>query len=304
MNRFNIVPIAPLRPYVERLWGWESIGQEIVELPTLLPGTGAEIFFHYRMPFSQVREGKDHVFDGAHLVCVRRRPIQLSAQRDIGFIAVRLRAGRMHRFVDIPGGDLIDRTLSVTELWKSAGRQLSLDVSNAPSKAGALEALQCFLFEQLRRNRSDELVENAISVIYRHHAAASIDKLASRFGVTRRELERRFKTLTAQTPVEFRKLSRIQHVMRELLLDPSARILDAALSHGFYDQAHFIHAFAELALGSPVQHLTLARAKPHFYNISLRDSASISAKLSSAERDCDVLATRRDESRTVCNGGS
>src|SRR4030081_3256452 len=88
LNRFSIFPIAPLRPYVERLWGWESIGQEIVKLPTLLPGTGAEMFFHYRTPFVQDLAGKDHPLNNAHLICVRRTPIKLCAQGCIGFIAV------------------------------------------------------------------------------------------------------------------------------------------------------------------------------------------------------------------------
>lgn len=302
MHKFNIVPIAPLRPYIERLWGWESIGEEVVELPTLLPGTGAEIFFHYRAPFIQCRDGEDHAFDDAHLICVRRRPIYLRPQSDVGFIAVRLRAGRMHRFLDVPGRDLIDGTLCAAELWKSGGRQLSLDVSNAHSRDAALQSIQRFLLEQLQHRRSDEVVENAISAIYQNHAAASIDKLASRCGVARRELERRFKTLTAQTPVEFRKLSRVQHVMRELLLDPSARILDVVLSHGFYDQAHFIHSFAELKLGSPVRHLKLARTKPHFYNTSLRGGVNYSANVTRAGRSRDVLATRRDERPAVPNG--
>lgn len=304
MKKFSIVPIAPLRPYVERLWGWESIGQEVVELPTLLPGTGAEIFFHYGMPFIQKREGKDQVFDQAHFICVRRRPIQLRPQRDVGFIAVRLRAGRMHRFLNVPGQDLIDGTHSVMELWGNRGRRLSLEVSNARSKDHASGIIQRFLLEQLECRRSDELVEDAISAIYQNHAAASIDNLASRFGVARRELERRFKALTAQTPVEFRKLSRVQHVMRELLLDPSARILDVVLSHGFYDQAHFIHTFAELQLGSPLRHLASARTKPHFYNTSFSGAANISAKVTNTGTSRNVLAICRDDCPAVRNGGS
>jgi AraC-like DNA-binding protein len=304
LKKFSIVPIAPLRPYVERLWGWESIGTEIVELPTLLSGTGAEMFFHYRMPFRQRLAGNDRALDEAHLVCVRRKPIVLNSQDNIGFLAVRFRAGQLHRFVDLPGRDLIDQTLSIAELWISGGRRLSLDVFNAPSKNCALEALQRFLVDRLERGRTDELVERATAMIYRSHATTSIQQLASQLDVTRRELERRFKKLTAQTPVEFRKLSRLQHVMRELLLDPSARVLDVVLSHGFYDQAHFIHEFSQFKLGAPLKHLAVARAKSHFYNTSLFPSANIPDGMLSMERNRDVLFACRNAGETVRSGRS
>ncbi len=267
MKRFRIRPVAPLRPYVDSLWGWEAVGSEIIDLPTLLPGTGAEVFFHYRAPFDRdAGGGRREAFERAHMICVRRKPIRLCRSRDVGFIAVRFRAGRLHRFTNLPGADLVDGTASAADLWESAGRRLESDVTDASRQTDRLRLLQAFLLERFETGRADPLVERAVTEIYQRCAATSIARLASNLRITRRELERRIKAVTAQTPVEIRRLSRLQKVTRDFLLQQTPRLLPIALTHGFYDQAHFIHNFSSLGLGPPQRHLTLARAKPHFYN--------------------------------------
>jgi methylphosphotriester-DNA--protein-cysteine methyltransferase len=266
MRRFRIRPIAALRPYVDSLWGWEAVGDEIIDLPTLLPGTGAEVFFHYRTPFHRDAGGRREAFERAHMICVRRKPIRLCRSRDVGFVAVRFRAGRLHRFTNSPGADLVDGTASVAELWESAGRRLESDVTAASRQADRLRLVQAFLLKELETDRADPLVEHAVAEIYQRCAATSITQLASNLRITRRELERRIKAVTAQTPVEIRRLSRLQKVTRDFLLQQTPRLLSIALKHGFYDQAHFIHNFSSLGLGPPQRHLTSARARPHFYN--------------------------------------
>ena len=104
MRTFHVFPDDALKPFIDRLWGWESTLDEVVLLPTVLPGTGAELYFHYRMPFRRMTEqGPQSLCDTAHLLRVRRQPIPLCSGSDVGFIAVRFRAGMLHRFTDMPG---------------------------------------------------------------------------------------------------------------------------------------------------------------------------------------------------------
>lgn len=265
-------PNAVLSSYIERLWGWESDHAEVLNLPTLLPGTGAEVFFHYRTPFSGVVGEALHRFDPAHLVCVRGKPIRLQSSSSVGFIAVRFRAGRLHRFTAVPGADLIDGTMSVTDLWGAPGYSLVQDMMNAKSRRSAITIIEKFLLDQLDDGTSDLLVEHAVGEIYKRCSVVSVSDIAHEMRVSERELQRRVKALTGQTPIAFRKLSRVQHVMRELLLNSPSHMLDVALKYGFYDQAHFIHTFSDWGLGSPQRFLDEARNTSHFYNTSWKGS--------------------------------
>lgn len=272
MKAFNVRPNAVLAPYIERIWGWESDQAEVLNLPTLLPGTGAEVFFHYREPFSGEVGGALHRFDPAHMVCVREKPIKLYPSSSAGFIAVRFRAGRLHRFTAIPGADLIDGIMSITDLWGGPSHSLLQDVMNMQSRAGAIAAIEKFLINQLDAGASDLLAEQAVGEIYKRCSSVSVSDIALRVQVSERELQRRVKALTGQTPIEVRKLSRVQHVMRELLLNSPSHMLETALKYGFYDQAHFIHTFSNWGLGPPQRFLADARGKSHFYNTSWKGS--------------------------------
>ena len=276
MRTFHLLPDPVLKPFIDRLWGWESAPDEVVPLPTLLPGTGAELYFHYRTPFRRVTApGAQLVCDTAHLLCVRRQPIRLCASGDVGFIAVRFRAGMLHRFTDLPGTELIDRVLCVDDLWGRAGRELARCVAATGAMAERLRLIQAFLLKQLRVEPADALVEHAISALYSESSSIAVEQLAMRLQIGRRQMERRFLALTGQSPAEVRRLGRFQKVVRALLLAPAATPLDVALAQGYYDQSHFSRDFRALALAPPGRFLQTARAETHFYNTSRRALAKM-----------------------------
>lgn len=270
LRTFRLRPAAALRPYVDSIWGWDGAAGQAVALPTLLPGTGAEVFFHYRTPFRRAHPQMPDVLPSAHLLCVRRAPVALQAAADVGFVAVRFRAGMLHRFTGIPAHELMDQACAVSDLWGAAAAGLAERMAAAPSFARRAALIQSFLLGCLQRSQGDPLAEQAVSMLYRDCADISIERLAERIGIGRRQLERRVKLWTGQTPAEVRRLARFQKTVRALLLDPSARCLDAALAHGYYDQAHFIRDFRELARATPQRYLDAARARTHFYNTPWR----------------------------------
>lgn len=207
------------------------------------------------MPFAQ-----------AHLLCLRSRPVPLCASGDVGFIAVRFRAGMLHRFTAIPAGELIDRQHAVDELWGGAGKAVMQGVTECATQSTRLRLIQNFLSECLHAKAADALAEQAVSVLYRESASISIDQLATRLKIGRRQMERRVLALTGQSPAELRRLGRLQKSVRALLLAPEAALLDVALANGYYDQSHFNRDCRELAQASPGRLLQVARAKTHFYN--------------------------------------
>lgn len=271
MRTFHQLPDAALKPFIDRLWGWESAPGEVLALPTLLPGTGAELYFHYRTPFKRLDEqGAASACARAHLLCLRRQPIALAPARDVGFIAVRFRAGMLHRFTDLPGRELIDRVLTVDDLWGQAGRELACRVAESAGQMQRLRLIQDFLLQRLRADAADAMVEQAVAALYRESSSLAIAQLAARLHLGPRQMERRVLALTGQSPAEIRRLGRFQKVVRSLLLTPGAKPLEVALAEGYYDQSHFIRDFRALAQASPGRFLPAAQAKTHFYNTPRR----------------------------------
>lgn len=251
---------------IDRYWWYESAPGVHPVLPLLLPGTGAELVFHYRAPCAgALGDQASRPLPQAHVLSLRRRTLRLEARGPVGFIAVRLRTGMLHRFAALSGSDSVDALWSAQQLWGVAGRDLAERIALAASASERVGLLDAFLLTRCRA--SDILVERAAGALY---AGQAVRPLAARLGIGERQLERRFRTLTGMAPVAMRRLGRLQQTVRDLLLDARRPLSDAALARGYADQSHFNHAFRALAGTTPSAYLGQARAGLHFYLPSMR----------------------------------
>jgi AraC-like DNA-binding protein len=269
-------PAGPLSAHVERVWGWESTTSVAGAMPLVLPGTGADVFIHYRAPFRATdADGTIRNTPAAHLICARRKPMALQTQGAVGFIAIRFRAGGLYRFTNAPADMLADSTLPVEALWGAAGRALADEVSRAAGWEQRVEAVKRFLSGRLTVCHADDLVERAVRHLYYGCASTPVARLARTLGIGTRQLERRVRSVTGQSPVEIRTASRFQKIMRRMLLHPSDDFLTTILRYGFYDQAHFARTCRSFGLPSPQRTLAMARTMSHFYNPPPHGPASV-----------------------------
>jgi hypothetical protein len=148
MKYFESAPDPLLRPFVDRYWGWENEANEHVVLPTLLAGTGADLFLHYREPFFHTIAGRIEGLPTSHLVCVRQRALHLQPSTHLGFVAVRFRVGGLRAFTRIPGSELLDRTPSAAHLWPLTHRDFDAD-DRASSMAGCITRIERHLLLHL-----------------------------------------------------------------------------------------------------------------------------------------------------------
>ncbi|WP_295008493.1 helix-turn-helix domain-containing protein [uncultured Dechloromonas sp.] len=255
MKRFDSPPPLDLWPFIDRFWGCESEQAEV--WPTLLPGTGAEIYLHYHQPFPGVGLG-------THLACFRSESSSLGQAGAVGFVAIRFRTGMLARFTDHPLASLNDQVLDLEALWSGAGRVLYSRFLEAATIAERLALLHGFLRRQLRSG--DHLVEIAADAIYQRGSVLQMAELATQSGLGLRQLERRFQAVLGVSPARLRGLVRFQKTCRQLFLDPDATILDTALAHDYYDHAHFCRNFRQLSGRSPQAYFSEARGLTHFYN--------------------------------------
>jgi len=277
MKTFHLLPSPELRPFIDRFWGWEADSSEATRLPTLLPGTGAELYFHYGTPFhcESGNAATSSSLGQGHLFCIRRKPLALMPNADLGFIAVRFKIGMLHRFTPIPATELMDASPAVEDLWGQTGSDLLRHLSYGADQRERIALIQSFLIGKLRDDSADLLIEQGLSQLYRRATELTVDALATQAGLGRRQLERRWRAFSGQTPNDMRCLSRFQHTVRQLMLNPSADTTDVALANGYYDQAHFIHDFRARVGSSPKKYLQLARSKTHFYNTPLGKAGNL-----------------------------
>lgn len=150
MKKFQILPSLPLQAYIDRIWGWESEVGEIVQLPELVVGTGAELYFHYGTPF-HYRTSSPALLtcSQAHLFCIRQQPLALMPSNALGFVAVRFKAGMLSHFTHVATGELLDRVTTLEDIWGKSARSLSRHMEYTNSVQERLGLIQQFLLKQL-----------------------------------------------------------------------------------------------------------------------------------------------------------
>lgn len=264
--RRDFVPVGPeLRPFVERIWSWESRG--VVPLPMLLPGTGAELIVHFRRPFA-ILEGSRMIRPApAHTSCLRTHACRILAEGPVGFVAARFRTCAIRHLSALPFGDMTDQFLPARMSFGPEIERLPEEMATLPDFRARARRLEEFLLARVRglSARLDR-ADVAIDELYYGAPETSIDDIAAELGQSRRQLEREVKNASGITPKRYQNLSRFHHTVRELLLTGRSDYLDTALARGYYDQAHVIHEFKELTGLSPARLLAPENTLSHFYN--------------------------------------
>ncbi|MGA9762091.1 MAG: helix-turn-helix domain-containing protein [Gaiellaceae bacterium] len=257
--RWKSSPPAALAPWIDCFWGWESAASS---LPLLSAGTGADLFFHYGAP--------PHI-DGvpaseAHLLAYRRRSAELVPAGEIGFVAVRFRAGRLIQFCRFDWDQLTDRVSPVEALWGREGRDLCLRLAKTTSRDARTALLGEFLSEQLglAQRRREISLNRLIDRLY-YAPQTRVTRLTEEFGWSVRQLERVFAGAFGTTPKRFARVARLHRTLRTLALEPEAKPLGSALAAGYFDQAHFYHDVRELTGIAPVSLFKRLRGGAHFY---------------------------------------
>lgn len=265
MHRYFVVPPRALQPYIDRLWGWESAAAPV--LPRLLPGTGAELMFHYRMPLAIDGPPGLRCPGPASLLCVRSAPSQPIAAGPVGFISVRFRSGALRHFCPLPLAALRDEVIAAGDIWGAEGRAIAEQVALAAGHTERLALLLDWLAACLQRHgKRQPALEHAVRALYYSHRTVRIDALADSLGLSRRQLERLFCQHIGLTPKRFQRTARFHLTVRDLLLGAPPDTLVTALDHGFYDQAHFIHDFEHFVGEPPLRFLQGMAPMAHFYN--------------------------------------
>ncbi|CAM3897054.1 MULTISPECIES: helix-turn-helix transcriptional regulator [Pseudoalteromonas] len=116
---------------------------------------------------------------------------------------------------------------------------------------------QLFFLEQwlLTQAMSKQLVANntlkVIKQLVQLNDCATV--VSKQLGLTRRTLERRLKKEAGVSPAQLQQFYRLKSA-RTLLADSQISMTDIALQCGYYDHAHFCHAFHSFTFETPLQY--------------------------------------------------
>jgi AraC-like DNA-binding protein len=180
--------------------------------------------------------------------------IEVPFERPVRTVAVRFKPAAASYFFDLPLHELTDLHPALTDVWKDGLAERFADAlwSRDLSDLEAIAIIENMLLQRLRTTRlRPGMVEAAVCAIEQSRGAIRIESLADRLGVSRQHLASQFRSRVGLTAKLFARVCRFQHANHVIRQGRPHDWAALALEVGYYDQAHMIHEFRELARSTP-----------------------------------------------------
>lgn len=164
-------------------------------------------------------------------------------------VTVDLQPGWTMAMLGVPASELVDRHVSLDDLWGREGVELRDELLAMHDAPAIVDRLAQVFASRLRRtgtSASSRLARQAIRLI--EHDARRVEQVASDLGVSARHLRRVFAENIGIGPKELGRCVRLQRAVRRASTGDWGRI---AADAGYYDQAHLIGDFRDLVGVTP-----------------------------------------------------
>ncbi|MBB6498759.1 helix-turn-helix transcriptional regulator [Pedobacter cryoconitis] len=264
MNISFFSPSTELKPYIDRYWSWDNNGeQNEVYMPVIPPATGIELFIHHKDPFVIDHKGKlsPDVLFFSSLTSSAILPSQ-----NVGFVAVRFRAGMFRHFTDIPLAELNGHFINMQNIWGHQGKEVFEKISNCVPLSDKICILEKFLTNRLAMNNNiNPLWDHVINELYKSEGDIVSARFSKYLNISYRHFRRKFIEQTGIAPKQFQQLSRFHATIKPLLLTGNKKYLTVALDNSYFDQNHFIKEFKQYMQVTPSVFLQEKNFRSHFY---------------------------------------
>jgi AraC-like DNA-binding protein len=172
---------------------------------------------------------------------------------------VRFRPGMAARLLRVPGSVAVDQSIPLSNAWQApAVRDLLDQLASSRSPRDAIARFEASLADPAPLDR----VEKSLAWLAECGGQVSMDALADAASLSPRQFRRICLERTGLSPKHLARVLRFREAAKYANgLHPDWA--DVAVASGYYDQAHLINEFKELAGVSPAQFSSLSVAS-HF----------------------------------------
>lgn len=250
------LPSPALQRYLECFWFAADTG----DLPSanperILPDGCLELIFHLGADFQRwsPTEGWEKQ-PRSFIVGELTRFLIVRPTGHAIIMGVRFRPRGAYRFLRLPLDELTDQNIPLTDVWGREGQQLEEAVQEAQDVGERQMLVEEFLLRELSNTISRPRFESAVEEIIYSRGLARVGEVASRIGLSSRQLEREFRASVGLSPKAFARIIRFQNLMRLVGEQPLGEWTRLALDGGYADQPHMVREFREFTGQSPTEH--------------------------------------------------
>ena len=179
------------------------------------------------------------------------RPSPLDSESE--FLGIRFRPGAAPGVLGVPASELLDRRVSLRDLWGALADCLAERLTANPAEARGLLESSLFARASAAGSSSDPLIGQVLRGLSR---GDGLDDVAERLGISQRTLRRHCVSAIGYGPKTLERVLRFRRALS--LIRARVPLADIALLAGYADQAHLTNEFQRLAGSTPGQFTRLS----------------------------------------------
>ncbi len=252
------IPRPPLSHFVENLWFYQDLATDHTR-EKLLPDASMELIIDLAGGPKKLYDKEEQVRHTPYNRCwisgIQRQYIVIGAEPGSSMMGVHFRTGGAAPFFGFPISELAGEVVELDLIWKREILALREQLIETPSIDGKFDLLEAYLVSKAQwRLEPDRTVSAALAALG-SWPMVTLSELASRLGLSHKQMIARFDCRVGVTPKFTSRLLRFRNTLTAISQAPAAPDWsDLAVDSGYYDQAHLIHEFQEFAAMTPTEY--------------------------------------------------
>ena len=244
MKYLKIPPPNSLAAYIRFFWILE--GDLPYEHRSVADG-GVEMIFHYQGAFDAI---KDQGRCPAALSAIQGTSSGYQVykcQSAFGIFGTYFYPYAIPVLFGMPASELTNQMPDLHTFLGTKGKDLEDRMMNALTNSDRIQIMSTFLEKRIEKvERRDASMHLLICSIMHSGLKNNIVSTAKAFSLSRRQFERRFKTLTGFSPKMYERIIRFQKASSEYN-NQGKSLTQIALEYGYYDHSHFSNEFKKFS---------------------------------------------------------
>lgn len=230
-----------LSPYIETYWVIEGFAEKYIP-HLVLPDGCVDLLFILNRERDQMEPS---------IIGTMTTSLDVSYQGRFRTLGIRFHPGGITAFTRTPVYELTNRIIDAREMETLFDSYFFEEINNRSSEEFFLY-VDSYLLDKLSSVYiPDKRILHAISLIQNSRGNTTIEELADKACMGKRQLERHFLSATGLSPKMFSRIIRFRHTCNYLQTAPCQSLFETAIDCGYYDHAHLIKDFKSLSGYSP-----------------------------------------------------
>lgn len=240
-------PTDQLKDYIKYYVVSEN---EIESEYKVLPTTGLVIGFQYKGQLAAIKNNKENKLTSAGITGIADSYNIFKNSADIGTVLVYFTEIGFTHFSSYPANELFNLNLSLDDIFaKSKVHEVQEKLAIASTDNHRVQIVEQFLLTQLKNIQTDQLIVEAIKLIYQSKGTIRVKGLNEKLFISPSPFEKRFRKVVGTTAKKFASIVRFNSVLDHM--NKTKSLSEICYENHFFDQAHFIKDFKQFTGDTP-----------------------------------------------------